>query len=74
MSMTFAVFPVIERTCADFFSRMGTSTLSLAGQTISRFLSSIMPTATMRAFALPCFPGFDVDTSVTLHGAPSIRM
>ncbi len=74
LSITFAMFPVTERTCALFLSIMGTSTLSCAGRTISRFFSSIKPMATMRAFACPCFPLLPMSTETTLHADPSMTM
>merc|ERR1740129_1178610 len=50
----------------------GTSKLCEQGQRSSYFLPVKMSSATMCAFACPCFPVFDVDTSATLHGCPLI--
>jgi len=47
-----------SKTCAVFFSIIGTSMLSCPGITNSRFLPSIMPTATNLTFAWPCLPAW----------------
>merc|ERR1719226_324014 len=50
----------------------GTSKLCDVGQRSSYFLPVKMSSATMCAFACPCFPVFEVDTSMHLHGWPLI--
>merc|ERR1711920_189353 len=50
----------------------GTSKLCDVGQRSSYFLPVKMSNATMCAFACPCFPVFEVDTSMHLHGWPLI--
>merc|ERR1711897_111642 len=50
----------------------GTSKLCEVGQRSSYFLPVKISSATMCAFACPCFPVFEVDTSMHLHGWPLI--
>mmetsp|Transcript_76249 Transcript_76249/g.172383 ORF Transcript_76249/g.172383 Transcript_76249/m.172383 type:complete len:208 (-) Transcript_76249:122-745(-) len=50
----------------------GTSRLCEVGQRSSYFLPVKMSSATMCALACPCFPVFEVDTSMHLHGWPLI--
>ena len=70
--MSCATFPCIERTWALRLSIIGTRTLWVTGWTIDRFWPSNMPTASRRAFASPCFPGFDIWTLMILQGSSSI--
>merc|ERR1719401_1349177 len=50
----------------------GTSKLCDVGQRSSYFFPVKMSRATMCAFACPCLPVFEVDTSMHLHGWPLI--
>src|SRR3990170_1010531 len=74
MSMSCATFAWMERTWAFLLSIIGTRTLCVTGWTMDRFCSSNRPTASSRAFASPCFPGFEVWMLRIRQGSSSMTM